>query len=377
MMNRMKSAGLFCMVLPFVLMSASCAKEQSSLKEVFAKEFLVGAAIKKNQIYRKIPSEEKIIIKHFNTITPENVLKWAKVHPEPGVYDFEPADKFVALGEKNKMFIVGHTLVWHSQIPDWAFEDDKGELLDRRAMLKRMKEHIFTVVGRYKGRIDAWDVVNEAFNDDGSLRDSKWRRIIGDDFIEKAFQYAHEADPDAQLYYNDYDMWKKAHRQGVYRLIKKMKADGIPIDGVGFQGHWGLDYPSLQELEASVKAFERLGVTVMITELDVTVLPSAAKHLGADITKNYELKKGLDPYTNGLPAEIQSKLASRYADLFSLLLKYSDTIERITFWGVNDGNSWRNNWPVNGRTDYPLLFDRDNKPKPAFKAVVKTVQNEG
>ncbi len=373
-MNRMKSAGLFCMVLPFVLMSASCAKEQASLKEVFAKEFLIGAAINKKQIYRKIPAEEKIIIKHFNTITPENVLKWSKVHPKPGVYNFDPVDKFVALGEKNNMFMVGHTLVWHSQIPDWAFEDDKGELLDRRAMLKRMKEHIFTVVGRYKGRIDAWDVVNEAVKDDGSLRDSKWHRIIGDDFIEKAFQYAHEADPNAKLYYNDYDMWKKAHRQGVYRLIKKMKADGIPIDGVGFQGHWELDDPKLQELEDSIKAFNRLGLKVMITELDVTVLPSATKHQGADISKNYELTKGLNPYTNGLPAEIQDKLASRYADLFSLLLKYSDTIERITFWGVNDGNSWRNNWPVNGRTDYPLLFDRDNKPKPAFKAVVKTVQ---
>ena len=365
-----------CFMLLLVIMSASCIAAEPALKDIFAKDFLIGGALNGNQIYGNSPSETVIIARHFNTITSENILKWAGVHPEPERYNFDPVDKYVELGQKNKMFIVGHTLVWHNQTPKWVFQNADGSTIDRDALLKRMKDHIFTVVGRYKGRINGWDVVNEAVGDDGQLRKTKWLEIIGEDYVAKAFEYAHKADPDAELYYNDYDMWKKKHREGVIRLVKDLQARGLRIDGIGMQGHWGFDYPALDEIEESIVAFAELGVKVMITEMEITVLPSAWKDRGADITKSYELQKKLNPYADGLPAEINQKLAKRYAEFFSLFHKHRDKISRVTFWGIQDGNSWRNNWPVKGRTDYPLLFDRDCKPKPAFDALVKVVQND-
>jgi len=365
-----------CFTLLWVVMSASCTAAEPALKDVFSKDFLIGGALNGNQIYGNSPSETVIITRHFNTITSENILKWGGVHPEPERYNFDPVDKYVELGQKNKMFIVGHTLVWHNQTPKWVFQNADGSTIDRDALLKRMKDHIFTVVGRYKGRINGWDVVNEAVGDDGTLRKSKWLQIIGEDYLAKAFQYAHEADPDAELYYNDYDMWKKGRRESVIHLVKDLQARGLRIDGIGMQGHWGFDYPALDEIEESIVAFAELGVKVMITEMEITVLPSAWKDRGADITKSYELQKKLNPYADGLPAEINQKLAERYAEFFSLFHKRRDKIRRVTFWGVQDGNSWRNNWPVKGRTDYPLLFDRGCNPKPAFDALIKVVQND-
>ena len=211
------------------------------------------------------------------------MLKWQEVHPQPEGYNFDPADRFVAFGEKNSMFIVGHNLVWHNQTPSWVFEGDSAKPLDREALLKRMRSHIQTVVGRYKGRINAWDVVNEAIEDNGSLRKSKWQQIIGDDYIEKAFQFAHEADPKAELYYNDYNEWKPEKIQGIKTLVKQLKSKNIRIDGVGLQGHWGLEYPSTQEIENLFAEYGDLGVKIMITELDVTVLPDASRAAGADI----------------------------------------------------------------------------------------------
>jgi endo-1,4-beta-xylanase len=346
-----------------------------ALKDVFAKDFFVGGALNYDQIYSTEPKETAIVTKHFSTITPENILKWARVHPEPNRYNFEPADKFVEFGEKNDMFIVGHTLVWHWQTPKWVFVDNANKPLTRDALLARMKDHIYTVVGHYKGRVKGWDVVNEALDDNGQLRKTKWLEIIGEDFIAKAFEYAHEADPDAELYYNDFDMCKPSKFAGVIRLVKDLQSKGIRIDGVGMQGHWDLDYPTPEELEAAILAYSQLGVKVMVTEMDVSVLPSAYGYRGADIAKKFELRKELNPYPDGLPAEMQEKLAKRYAELFSVFHKHADKISRITFWGVQDGNSWRNHWPIRGRTDYPLLFGRDCKPKPAFDAVIKVVQN--
>jgi len=365
-----------CFMLLLVIMSASCIAAEPALKDIFAKDFLIGGALNGNQIYGNSPSEAIIISSHFNTVTSENILKWQGIHPEPERYNFDPADKYVELGQKNKMFIIGHVLVWHNQTPKWVFENADDTAISREALLKRMKDHIFTVVGRYKGRINGWDVVNEANADDGTLRKSKWLQIIGEDYLEKAFQYAHEADPDAELYYNDYDMWKKGRRESVIRLIKKLQAKGIHIDGIGIQGHWGFDYPPLADIEASIVACSELGVKVMITELDITVLPSAWKDRGADITKSYELQKKLNPYPEELPTKTHRQLAKRYAEIFSIFHKHADKISRVTFWGVQDGNSWRNNWPVKGRTDYPLLFDRGCKPKPAFDALIKVVQND-
>jgi len=217
-------------------------------------------------------------------------------------------------------------------------------------------------------------VVNEAIEADGSLRKSPWLQIIGPDYIARAFEFAHAADPEAELYYNDYDEWKPGKRQTIVSLVNELREKGIRIDGIGMQGHWGLDYPELEEAEKSIETFAALGLKVMITELDVTVLPHASRQTGADIAQNYELRKELNPWPDGLPDEMQEKLASRYADIFALFCKHADKIDRVTFWNVHDGNSWRNNWPVRGRSDYPLLFGRQGKPKPAFYAVIKTAK---
>ena len=181
---------------------------------------------------------------HFNSITPENILKWALVHPQPGNYDFAAPDRFVEFGEKHNMFIVGHTLVWHNQTPRWVFEDEHGKPVDRETLLSRLREHIFTVVGRYKGRIKGWDVVNEAINQDGTMRQSPWFKIIGEDYLVKAFQFAHEADPSAELYYNDYDLELPAKRAGAVKLIKNLLAAGVTVSGVGLQNHNLMDWPS-------------------------------------------------------------------------------------------------------------------------------------
>ncbi|HEY6215008.1 MAG TPA: endo-1,4-beta-xylanase, partial [Pyrinomonadaceae bacterium] len=275
---------------------------------------------------------------------------------------------------KHGMFIVGHTLVWHNQTPRWVFEDDKGNAVDRETLLSRLREHIFTVVGRYRGKIKGWDVVNEALNQDGTMRQSPWFRIIGNDYLVKAFQFAHEADPSAELYYNDYDLELPAKRAGGVELIKKLKAAGVPISGVGLQNHNLMDWPSARDEDATIAAFEKLGVKVNITELDVDVLPRTTKP-GADYAVEIPVTPQLNPYEDRLPDAQQLALAKRYGELFQVYLKHRDAIERVTFWGVADGDSWLNNWPMKGRTNYPLLFDRLGRAKPAFAAVINTKTN--
>jgi endo-1,4-beta-xylanase len=366
-----KSATLLCLYV--LLMVVSCS-QTPQLKEVYKDYFYIGTALNRNQIFGKDTSAADLITGQFNSITPENILKWYAVHPEPDRYDFEASDRMVALAQKNDMFVVGHTLVWHSQTPRWVFRDSSGSAVDRETLLKHMKNHIFTVAGRYKGQIHGWDVVNEAIEDDGSLRKSPWLNSIGEDYIQKAFEYAREADPDAELYYNDYSMYKPGKVKGVVKLVRSLQEKGVRVDGIGLQGHWGLGYPSLEELETSIVAYAELGAKVMITELDVSALPNPYDYRGADVAQNFELKKKLNPYPEGLPDSVQTRLAERYAELFALFIKHSDTISRITFWGVDDGHSWKNNFPVRGRTDYPLLFDRQCQPKPAFFAVIKAAQ---
>jgi endo-1,4-beta-xylanase len=349
---------------------------QIALKDVFKNDFYIGAALSIEQILGKEPKAVAIVEKHFNSITPENILKWEEVHPEPDRYNFAPADRYVALGEKNKMFIVGHTLVWFHQTPDWVFEDDSGKPLSREALLERMKEHIFTVMGRYKGRIHGWDVVNEAIMSDGTFRNNKWYEIIGEDYVLKAFEYARQADPAAELYYNEYDLEKETKRQAVVRLIRDLQSKGVRIDGVGTQGHWFLDYPSIEEIEASILALSELGVSIMVTELDIGVLPfyPVDARLVPLSSFDAETQKKFNPYPDGLSDSAQKDLASRYAQLFSLFHKYRDTISRVTFWAVHDGQSWRSYMPISGRADYPMLFDRQCNPKPAFNAAVKIFQ---
>jgi endo-1,4-beta-xylanase len=346
------------------------AAELPTLKVAFADRFRVGAAIGTHQILGDDQAALELTAQQFNTVTPENLLKWQEVHPQPGQFNFEPADRFVEFGEQHGMFIVGHTLVWHNQTPDWVFQDDVGNPIDRETLLKRMSDHIHAVVGRYKGRIHAWDVVNEAIEDDGSMRKTKWQQIIGDDYIEKAFEFGHQADPQAELYYNDYNEWKPEKRRAIKQLVRRLQEKGIRIDGVGLQGHWGLNYPATDEINAMFADYGKLGKKLMITELDVTVLPDAQSHSGADITRNEALSGELNPYADELPDDIQQKLANRYAEIFELFVANAESLDRVTFWGVHDGHSWRNGWPVRGRSDHPLLFDRQYQPKPAFDVVI-------
>jgi len=344
---------------------------QPTLKDAFKQSFLIGAALNRAEIYEQDARATAIVREQFNTISPENILKWGLVHPEPDRYAFEAPDRYVDFGTRNHMAVIGHTLVWHNQTPKWVFENSNGKLISRDELLQRMREHIQAVVGRYKGRIKGWDVVNEALNDDGSLRQSPWLNIIGEDYIAKAFEFAHEADPSAELYYNDYDLEIEAKRAGAVGLVKRLKAQGIPITAVGLQCHNSMKWPSLEQEDATIEAFAELGVKVNITELDIDILPPAVKNLEANATLSAERRAELNPYKNGLPEVTEKALSKRYADLFGVFMKHRDVIERVTFWGVTDKGSWLNNWPIAGRTSYPLLFDREGRPKPAFEAVIK------
>ena len=355
------------------LLAACVAHAQpATLKDAFQGIFRIGAALNPSQFEERDARSVAIVTAQFNTISPENVLKWEAIHPRPDAYNFDPADRYVAFGEKYKMFIVGHNLVWHSQTPRWVFQDEKGAPLTRDALLERMHDHIRAVVGRYKGRIAGWDVVNEALNDDGTLRKSPWLNIIGEDYIAKAFQFAHEADPAAELYYNDYSVENEAKRKGAVELIKKLQAQSIPVTAIGLQGHDKLDWPTARQQADTIEAFAALGIKVNITELDVDVLPRNAPGNSADVSATAASGAGANPYTASLPDSVQQALANRYAELFGIFVKYRASIGRVTFWGVTDGGSWLNNFPIRGRTNYPLLFDRDGKPKPAFFSVMAT-----
>ena len=342
------------------------------MKAAFQNDFLVGAALNESQFTGANAREAALVEAQFDCISPENCLKWESVHPETNRYNFGPADAYVEFGRKHHMFIIGHNLIWHSQTPRWVFEDAQGNPLDRDRLLQRMSNHIFTVVGRYRGKIGGWDVVNEALNEDGTLRESPWEKIIGDDYLIKAFQFAHAADPKVQLYYNDYSLENTPKREGALALVRKLQAAGIPIAAVGLQAHYSLTWPATNQVDETIRAFSQLGVKVMITELDMDVLPSATRSQAAEVSLNVALRAELNPYTNGLPAAVAQAEAERYAGLFKVFVANRDSVTRVTFWGVTDGDSWRNDWPVKGRTAYPLLFDRNCKPKPDFDLIIAT-----
>ncbi len=355
----------------FFLALRGHAAEPTTLKDAFKNDFLIGAAVNPAQFCESNVVESALVKQQFDTISPENVLKWKQVHPQPGKYDFSLADRYVEFGLKNKMFVIGHNLIWHNQTPNWVFQDDQGNPVDRDTLLARMRDHIFMVVGRYRGKIGGWDVVNEALNQDGTLRESAWKKIIGEDYLLKAYQFTHEADPRAELYYNDFSLESEAKRAGAVALIKKLQAQGVYIAAVGLQGHYDLDWPTEQQLGKTIDTFSAVGVKVSVTELDVNVLPSVTDDPGAEVTMNFSARPELNPYTNGLPDSVQQKLAQRYAGLFSVFVAHRREIERVTFWGVADGDSWLNDWPIKGRTNYPLLFDRAANPKPAFAAIMQ------
>lgn len=373
------NSGQLMKPIALALLAVALAPGQTrlTLKDAYRGWFRIGVALNAEQFEERDLRGDPIVETQFNSISPENALKWQSVHPSPGAYNFAPSDHYVAFGEKYKMFIVGHCLVWHNQVPRWVFEDAQGKPLTREALLDRMHDHIRTVVGRYKGRIGGWDVVNEALSDDGTLRPTRWYKIIGEDYILKAFQFAHEADPDAELYYNDYSLENAAKRKGAVELIRKLQAAGAPISGIGLQGHVRIDSPDAHTESETIEAFAALGIRVNISELDVDVLPRTSRTDSADIAATAAGGPQSNPYVNGLPEEMQQKLTKRYAELFGVFIQHRSVLGRVTFWGVTDADSWLNNFPTRGRTNYPLLFDREGKPKPAFAAVLAETKTVG
>lgn len=342
---------------------------QPSLKEAVDGKFLMGVALNIRQVAGMDTCALKVIKRHFNSIVAENCMKPEEVHPEEGRFDFTESDRLVDFGEKNKMAVIGHCLIWHSQLPYWFCTDGKGGKASPEVLKERMKEHIYTVVGRYKGRVKGWDVVNEAIESDGSWRKTPFYEILGEEYLPLAFQYAHDADPDAELYYNDFGMDSKAKRDKTLELVQMLKECGLRIDAIGMQGHMGLDYPSMGEFEQSILAFASAGVKVMVTEWDMSALPTV--HAGANISDTVSYKNNLNPYTEGLPDSISQVWNRRMKEFFGLFIKHSDVITRVTVWGVTDSDSWKNDFPVRGRMDYPLLFDRYCEPKPFVEELIE------
>lgn len=346
--------------------------EEPSLKDAVGDKFLMGVALNVNQSSGVDTSSIKLVKQHFNSIVAENCMKCEVIHPEEDRYDFTLADQFVSFGEKNGMAVIGHCLIWHSQLAPWFCVDEKGNNVTPEVLKQRMKDHITTIVTRYKGRIKGWDVVNEAILEDGSYRKSKFYEILGEEFIPLAFQYAHEADPDAELYYNDYAMNMPGKREGVVKLVSSLKEKGIRIDAVGMQGHMGMDYPDINEFEQSIVAFAGTGVKVMVTEWDMSALPTVKQ--SADISDTVAYQKMLNPYPETLPDSVSKAWNNRMKQFFGLFEKHADVISRVTAWGVSDSDSWKNDFPVKGRHDYPLLFDRNYQPKPFVKEIMAESQ---
>lgn len=333
-----------------------------SLKQLYKKDFGIGTALNSDQIEEKDAKADQLIKQQFNMATPENVMKAEVIHPQWDTYNFDMADKMVAYCQKNNIKVNAHTLIWHSQMPAFARRIQSVD-----SFKTFFTNHIKTVASRYDGKVFSWDVVNEALNEDGTMRRSVFLNKLGDDFVTDAFRLAQQAAPNTQLYYNDYNNEQPAKRAGCIALIKKIQAAGVRIDGVGIQGHWHLGKIPLKEIEESIEAYGALGLKVMFTELDIEVLQR--NFSGADVGQTMQNNPSLNPYVNGLPDSVQQQLANDYEALFQLFLKHKDKISRVTFWGVNDGQSWLNGWPIRGRTNYPLLFDRNFQPKAAFYKV--------
>jgi len=395
--------------------------ETTTLKDAFKGDFYVGVAINRtittassvqadnvNRNLDQVQNDIALVKQQYNQISPENDLKWQIIQPNPGPngYNFGPADAYVDFGMKNNMYIVGHVLVWHGQTPNWVFQGTNlppgvtnmvapaapvaanppgtngfggrrmgrgpgggfgfnGPRASREELLQRMHDHIATVVGRYKGKIKVWDVVNEAIADGGTniLRNSPWEQIIGPDFIAKAFEYAHEADPDAILRYNDYSLEDANKRHKLITMIKSLLAQGVPVMAIGSQTHVSVSSPSFEQEDKVLTELETLGLQIHITEMDVNSAQGGQRSNSGDVAGNASTTQG------GLVSDSDQRLANAYAGLFRAFKKHDKYVKVVTLWGVNDGVSWR----AQGK---PLLFDGNNKPKPAFDAVIRVGTGE-
>ena len=340
-----------------------------TLRQAAGKRLLLGCAVAAVDL--QDPKLTSLIAEQFNCLTPEYDLMPEKMVADGWKFTFEQGDKVVAFAEKNKMPVIGHMLVWHFVSRKWLFETADRKPLAREEALANLKRYIGEVMSHYRGRIRIWNVVNEAISDkDGEyLRDTPAWRAIGDDYVLKAFEFAHAADPDAELYYNDYNIEDPAKLEKTLRLVRSLKSSGARLDAVGIQGHWLLDWPPTDRIEKAIEALAKEGVKVMITELDVDPLPRDAS--GADMAV---AEKGANPYPNGLPPEVQEKLAKRYGEIVTAIVRHPE-VTLLGFWGTHDGRSWLNDFPVKGRTNHPLLFDRQLQPKPAFDAVLRALRS--
>lgn len=319
-----------------------------ALKDLYQHAFKMGVAVSEDVLERKAP----LIAHHFNSVTAENVMKFESLQPEEGVFDFESSDRIVRYAMQNGMAVRGHTLVWHNQTPDWVFEGEDGKPASRDLLLQRMKKHIDTVMKHYEEEITTWDVVNEAISDKGSdlLRSSKWRELIGDDFIEHAFRFAHEANPKAQLFYNDYNEVNPEKADKIYQMLQSLIEKGVPIHGLGLQCHWNVGTPEIATIKAALEKYASLGLRLHVTEMDVSIYPHGE-----------EAKRFDTP-----PAERLEQQANRYEQFFQLFHSYRNVIDSVTFWGVDDSYTWLDHFPVPNRKNWPFVFDEQSNPKAAF-----------
>jgi endo-1,4-beta-xylanase len=311
--------------------------------------FYMGVAISPSFI--DYPRKADLIKRHFNSVTCDNDMKWSSLQPTEGVFNFTNADKIVAFAQANGMKVRGHCLCWHNQVPAWIFRDGDADA-SKELVLQRLRTHITTVVNHFKGKVYAWDVVNEAIDDGSSVyRASKWYTICGEDYITEAFKAARAADPDAILFYNDYTAIDPTKRDKIYDLLVNLKAQNL-VDGMGLQGHWNISYPSNSLINDALNKYKSLELQIQITEMDVSVYTSNSDHESA--------------YTDALAQ--QQTIA--FGKFFQAFRDFKDAITGITFWGVADDNTWLDNFPVAGRKNYPLLFDKNLDPKPAYFEVI-------
>jgi GH35 family endo-1,4-beta-xylanase len=356
------------------------ANGPGSLCALYKDDFLIGTAIDFTDTSPLTPEELAIIKTHFNVITPENSMKPGSVHPAEDRWNWAMADTLVKFCQENNIQVVGHCLAWHGQTGRWFFEGENGQPVTREKAIERLKQHITTEVGHFKGKLKGWDVVNEAISDQGSgdtenLRPSPWMKAIGPDYINYAFKFAHEADPNVELYYNDYSIEKGNKHQSSLLLLKRLISEGVPINAVGIQGHWGLNYLPYDDLDRAIADYKALGLKVNITELDITIRGQGGGQLtpagGAPVatsgpasapTTRRGFGQGAGPVAPPTQEQLEAQ-AKAYARFFEIFQKHKDAIDRVTFWGLNDARSWR-------RGQAPLLFDGQNKPKPAMAAII-------
>lgn len=319
-----------------------------------------------------------IIASNFNFVVAENCMKCEVIHPQEGVYDFTLADQFVNKAKAAGLKVLGHCLIWHSQCAPWFHFDKNGKLVSKEVLKKRMREHIYTIVSHFKGRVDAWDVVNEGFEDDGTPRKSLFWQILGTDYIPLAFQYAHEADPNVELYYNDFSMNKPTKVEGVCRFFRPLIAQGLPITAIGMQGHMiledNVDNSVIKQYDHSIQTIAATGVKTFFSELDLSALPNPYGFSGANISDKFAYRPEMDPFTKGLTPEKEKEIGDFWVDFYKMLITHRKDIMRVNFWCLNDGNSWRNDFPIKGRTDYATLFDRQNQPKSFIPRLIELVK---